>query len=1179
MTAFRYKHGDRPLEGYTVQRAVGRGGFGEVYYALSDSGREVALKIIQGYEQIELRGVSACMNLKSPHLITIFDVKHNADGDPFVIMEYVSGPSLRELIDQCPAGVGTQKAAFFLREIAKGLTYLHDQGIVHRDLKPGNIFYEDGYVKIGDYGLSKAMSASVHSGQTVTVGTVHYMAPEIGQGRYDRGVDIYALGVVLYEMLTGQTPYLGASPGEVLMKHLAGEPDLTGIEEPFATVVRRAMAKNPTDRYQSAQEMVEAVFGAEHVRNSVSVFRPESLSMVAERIGQKVTAGGPGSSAEHTGARLGQPAPGPDPAGGTGEGWDEFGRRMDEFGRRMGQWGEQFGERMAQVGTRLSDRLSGRPTPPPPPPPLTPLLQPKRVADPARDPLDWNQRRLLGVLTAAIVAGGSGILASSMGSANPLWLPLFAFVAIMGAAGGVIVAQAKFAAKLAGESSFVQRLAFGGTAAVAGLLCTMPCLFAAQKSGMGESPVWFIAFNPVIIGALGVVVVLRTKQLKSGERHRPDFGRLIYIAPLVVAMLLPLTGLLGPFGSRSSASWILQTTLLATLLSTGVALFLVNWRRHVAAGRPERLSLGAAFWAGLIAWIAATILDGNATLAGGIMAGVALVSQVLAPFDPSAHHSLAAASTATGQAAWSPTADRAVHQAPQPAPATHDKRLSPPPPPPPAADTFGGRVLAGQPHHPAGYGAHMLPSWARGLFLLAFALLSGTGLMLFCFAGIARLSSDEVAIAVAAGLGACMFALFCLVRAVKNTYRSAWSSFIRPVLLMLCALTALTSLCFIASISRLSDDEMLIGLGFIIFPSILFIVLACIPDRTVSNLSANAVALATPPYVPNAQGASARLRLWALLLACVGFFCPLCGLHRFYVGKVGTGLIWLFTLGFLGVGTLIDVIMIIAGSFTDRHGLRLLAWQSLDELGKYPASAHPVPHAPTPVPPPTPGPTIEPAAPAAPVPPEIWPQQALATGLAPLPQPARLQTSPRPRGLTNPLLAVISGLVLLAGLAVSFLAAIDLPALIAAGFPDPSLATQLTRDFGNYTGWPNLMERAFVAVACGIMVFAMLLTLIARRRAGAAHVGRVILAYTAFLGCFRALTDVMGAVNWPPIVDMFNHERVGPAIETALGQMGRAQDWMMCGGLLLAGLILLGWPESRRKTHPVPGDRSEEALS
>ena len=174
--AYTFKHGDRPLEGLTVQRAVGRGGFGEVYYAVADSGKQVALKYLRENPEIELRGIAHVMNLKSPHLITIYDVKQNEAGEPFVIMEYVSGPSLRDMLIAEGKGMPSQKAAYLMRGIAQGLSYLHERGIVHRDLKPANIFYDDGYVKIGDYGLSKHISVSKHSGQTVSVGTVHYMA-------------------------------------------------------------------------------------------------------------------------------------------------------------------------------------------------------------------------------------------------------------------------------------------------------------------------------------------------------------------------------------------------------------------------------------------------------------------------------------------------------------------------------------------------------------------------------------------------------------------------------------------------------------------------------------------------------------------------------------------------------------------------------------------------------------------------------------------------------------------------------------------------------------------------------------------------------------------------------------------------------------------------------------------
>ena len=125
--SFRFNQGDRPLSGYTVQRGVGRGGFGEVYYATSDGGKEIALKYLRENPQVELRGVTHCLNLKSPYLVANHDIKQSAEGEHFVIMEYVNGPSLRELMNSEPSGLGPQKAAYFLREIGKGLAYLHDR--------------------------------------------------------------------------------------------------------------------------------------------------------------------------------------------------------------------------------------------------------------------------------------------------------------------------------------------------------------------------------------------------------------------------------------------------------------------------------------------------------------------------------------------------------------------------------------------------------------------------------------------------------------------------------------------------------------------------------------------------------------------------------------------------------------------------------------------------------------------------------------------------------------------------------------------------------------------------------------------------------------------------------------------------------------------------------------------
>ncbi len=322
--AFRFRHGDRPLDGFTIQRGVGRGGFGEVYYAVSDGGREVALKYLRDNAGMELRGVSHCMNLKSPHLVTIFDVKQSEDGEYFIVMEYIQGPSLRDILIAEPDGLGTQKATFFVRELAKGLDYLHDHGIVHRDMKPGNVFYDDGYVKIGDYGLSKFIPLSQHSAQTASVGTVHYMAPEIGSGQYQRGIDIYALGVILYELLMGRVPYEGSSMGEVLMKHLASQPEVSDLPEPFGTVIRKALAKDPDDRYQTAGEMAQGLLEVEDIKNSLAGFDPASMvEAVSMMPGPTIPAGPfadspPGTPDVRQSPAPGVPPPPPAPAPGFG---------------------------------------------------------------------------------------------------------------------------------------------------------------------------------------------------------------------------------------------------------------------------------------------------------------------------------------------------------------------------------------------------------------------------------------------------------------------------------------------------------------------------------------------------------------------------------------------------------------------------------------------------------------------------------------------------------------------------------------------------------------------------------------------------------------------------------------------------------------------------------------------
>jgi serine/threonine protein kinase len=709
MPAFRYKHGDRPLDGYTIERGVGRGGFGEVYYALSDSGREVALKIIQGYEQIELRGVSQCMNLKSPHLVTIFDVRHNPDGIPFVIMEYVNGPSLRELIDQQPAGLGVQKAAFFLREIGKGLTFLHDCGIVHRDLKPGNIFYENGYVKIGDYGLSKAMSASQHSGQTMTVGTVHYMAPEIGLGKYDRSIDIYAMGAVLFELITGQVPYLGASAGEILMKHMSSEPNVQGIEEPFATCIKRAMAKDPAVRYQTIQEMVEAVFGAEHVRDSVSGFSPGDLSMVAGRVAARIAVGVGGSS--------GPPMPPAPPV--APDSWQNA----------------AFADR--------PNRVAGLTTPPPLPIPQLPSpVPPMRQAGPAAspvikpDPIPSSQRHGLAWATIFAIALAAGLTAPQ----NEYFPWMFFSLASMAAAlVGIIVGRRFILPKVPPHATFVARLSLGGPAALFALIAATPAF--AMVGGHA-----------------------------SDELGHTSLG-----------LILPIA--------------------------------LLNWIKWTGAHRVKRVSLGIAFTAAASGLLMTAISGGSSQLGIAILAGIALASSVLFPWEPRMFVPAPAAQPTAQPAGIVPAGLLAGLRSMSSGEAINSQQ----------------RPLQ---YAPASARFRPVPDFVPWIWRGAMALLIALGPVLIVTAesNDPRFTNQAFMLQRAVGVGIIVLGVLCFLQSLRRRITSWWSYLIKPLVLFTCLQIILLS-AFTLGTNGVESGTQAFAIFFIIFPAIMFLTLLFVKTK------------------------------------------------------------------------------------------------------------------------------------------------------------------------------------------------------------------------------------------------------------------------------------------------------------------------------------------------------------
>lgn len=253
---FTFSPESRPLAGFTLKRAIYRGGFGEVYFGVSDAGREVALKLLQHNTDIELRGIQQCLNLSHPNLVTIFDIREDADGDHWVVMEYIAGETLESILQQHPRGMPVEQVRQWLTGLAAGLSYLHQRGLVHRDLKPANLFIQDEVVKIGDVGLSKLISPLPRSAQTQNVGTVYYMAPEVARGQYTPAVDVYALGVILFEMLTGHLPFDGESTGEILMKHLTDQPDLSKLPVRIRPVMARALEKDPQQRYSRVTDLL-----------------------------------------------------------------------------------------------------------------------------------------------------------------------------------------------------------------------------------------------------------------------------------------------------------------------------------------------------------------------------------------------------------------------------------------------------------------------------------------------------------------------------------------------------------------------------------------------------------------------------------------------------------------------------------------------------------------------------------------------------------------------------------------------------------------------------------------------------------------------------------------------------------------------------------------------------------
>ncbi len=265
----RYRFGTVIIRGHRCIRQVGSGGMCKIYLAESErAGTLVVLKVFSQVPDVSERFVSfdrflqeyeIVAGLNHKNIVRIYDLGV-ADDHAYIAMEHFPAGDLRQRM-RTPLTPAT--ALGFLRQIASALDAIHSVGVLHRDLKPANVMlHVDGTVSLIDFGLAKANENDISlTGTREIFGTPYYMSPEQGHAEIiDARSDLYSLGVVFYEMLTGRKPYNGATAMEVIYKHKRAElPEIAPEFASYETVLRRLLAKSPGDRYQSAGELLAAI--------------------------------------------------------------------------------------------------------------------------------------------------------------------------------------------------------------------------------------------------------------------------------------------------------------------------------------------------------------------------------------------------------------------------------------------------------------------------------------------------------------------------------------------------------------------------------------------------------------------------------------------------------------------------------------------------------------------------------------------------------------------------------------------------------------------------------------------------------------------------------------------------------------------------------------------------------
>ncbi len=271
------------LPGYIIKEQIGKGGMARVYLALHEGlDRQVAIKVMSkhlddddsSFSDRFIREARIVAKLSHQNIITVFDVGVH-DGYNYITMELVPGITLDDKIKD---GLSEQQALITMKQVASALDYAHAKGIVHRDVKPENIMYrEDGSAVLTDFGIARSTTSAKKMTATCTViGTPHYMSPEQAQGQEVGSFsDIYSLGVVFYEMLTGKVPYDADSTIAIVFKHITEPiPAIGDAHIKFQPLIDKLLAKDPKDRYQSGKEIISDI---EQLEQGVS---PDNATLI-----------------------------------------------------------------------------------------------------------------------------------------------------------------------------------------------------------------------------------------------------------------------------------------------------------------------------------------------------------------------------------------------------------------------------------------------------------------------------------------------------------------------------------------------------------------------------------------------------------------------------------------------------------------------------------------------------------------------------------------------------------------------------------------------------------------------------------------------------------------------------------------------------------------------------------